>query len=487
MRLARKLTLGLVVGILVVVGVFDYRLVEDGVHSLETHVSDDLALMARGLAVALPELVRVSGPPSAEQLIAERNGERSTRVRWVHLEAKNDDSQWTGLDPASVAELAAHGELRVVRGRHTHQERLIVYRTFRGQEPARDAVEVSESLASIRHQERRSLIAILVKSLVIVVIGSIFALALGIHFIGQPIQLLVEQARRVGAGDLSLRLSISDRRDELTELAREMNQMCDRLVEARDHLEVESAAKLAAVEQLRHADRLKTVGQLASGIAHELGTPLNVVAGHAKMIAAGDTTDDEARSGARVIVEQTTRITGIIRQLLDFARRGRPTLAMADLGEVAKRTVRMLAPLGLQRKVQLRLDPSDQPIAVTMDDGQIQQAIANIILNGIQAMPAGGEIEIDLHRGHAQPPKRSSMTAGEYVRLRVRDHGAGMTPEVLSRVFEPFFTTKSVGEGTGLGLSVTYGIIQEHGGWITASSEVGKGSCFSLFLPAVSV
>lgn len=484
MRLARKLTMGLVVGILVVVGAFDYRLVEDDVQSLEQQLSDHLAVMARDLAVALPDLARVSGPQGVDRLIAERNDDRLAHVRWIRLDARPGDSQWAGLHSQQVAVLESGQELRLVRGRRTHEERLIVYRPFVGQQPARDVVEVSESLAPLRHQERRSLIAVLVKSLLIVLVASVYVLALGVHFIGRPIHRLVEQARGVGAGDLSLRLAFAHRHDEVTELGAEMNQMCDRLLQTRDQLALESTAKIAALDQLRHADRLKTVGQLASGIAHELGTPLNVVSGHAKMIACGATNGEEAHSAARIIVEQAARMAAIIRQLLDFARRSPPALTKSDLGELAGRTLRMLAQLGMQRHVALQLEPPRVPTPVIMDDGQIQQAITNVVVNAIQAMPQGGEIRVDVERERIQPSPGHSASADEYVCLRVRDHGAGMTPEVLAHVFEPFFTTKPVGDGTGLGLSVAYGIVAEHGGWIAASSEIGKGSCFSIYLPA---
>jgi two-component system, NtrC family, sensor kinase len=121
-----------------------------------------------------------------------------------------------------------------------------------------------------------------------------------------------------------------------------------------------------------------------------------------------------------------------------------------------------------------------------LDAGQIQQALANLVLNAIQAAAAEGAVRLRIARVQATPPAGHDGREGEYLRLDVEDDGAGMPPEVLDRVFEPFFTTKGVGEGTGLGLSVSHGIVQEHGGWIEARSEPGRGSCFSLYLPCES-
>jgi two-component system NtrC family sensor kinase len=296
------------------------------------------------------------------------------------------------------------------------------------------------------------------------------------------VQELVDQARRIGGGDLSRRLQLKGHH-ELSQLAQEMNLMSDRLLEAREELAAESSAKLAAVEQLRHAERVATVGRLASGVAHELGTPLNVVAGHAKMIRSAEGTREEDGESARVIAEQAVRMTAIIRQLLDFARRGQSRLHDGDLTTVAEHTVKMLAHLAMQHHVELQLSSEGGLVRVRMDEAQIQQVITNLVLNAIQAMPNGGRVGIDLGRVRATKPG-SVADERNFVRLAVVDEGVGIAPENLDRVFEPFFTTKDVGEGTGLGLSVCYGIVEEHGGWIAVDSNLCKGSRFTVYLPA---
>src|SRR6185436_5069012 len=157
-------------------------------------------------------------------------------------------------------------------------------------------------------------------------------------------------------GSLSLR-----RRDELAELAAAINQMCEALAAANEATARETGARLAAVEQLRHADRLTTVGRLASGIAHELGTPLNIVSGRGYMIASGEAIGDEIKDNARIIMEQTERITRIIRQLLDFARPRPVEKARIDLRGLATQTVALLRPMADKQRVTLNVVGSEEP------------------------------------------------------------------------------------------------------------------------------
>jgi signal transduction histidine kinase len=193
---------------------------------------------------------------------------------------------------------------------------------------------------------------------------------------------------------------------------------------------------------------------------------------------ASDEAPEENRDSARVIAEQAVRMTAIIRQLLDFARRNKPQLRDGDLAAVTEHTIQMLSRLAMQRRAELRLSSTRPSARVRMDEGQIQQAITNLILNAMQAMPGGGAIDLDLAE-----VRRDERRC---VRLAIHDTGPGIAAEHLPHIFEPFFTTKDVGEGTGLGLSVCYGIVHEHGGFIEVASAVGSGTTFSIFLPVVS-
>ncbi len=226
-----------------------------------------------------------------------------------------------------------------------------------------------------------------------------------------------------------------------------------------------------AVEQLRRGDRLMTVGRLAAGLAHELGTPLNVVAERVRMARAGELDAHELPENYTKILEQTARMERIIRQLLDFARQRPPEKAPVDLGQVVTRTLDVLRPLADKARVTVTLALPEVSAVATIDPQQIEQALTHLVMNALQAMPEGGTLHI------------SVTGADRQWSIAVRDSGQGISASDREQVFEPFFTTKPVGQGTGLGLSVVHGIIQEHGGRVDLESEPGRGSTFTVRLP----
>jgi len=303
--------------------------------------------------------------------------------------------------------------------------------------------------------------------------------------VGRPVAALVDKARRIGGGDFSGPLQLRTR-DELSQLATEMNSMAAALEAAARKVAQESAARLRALEQLRHADRLTTAGKLAAGLAHELGTPLNVVAGRAKMIATGEIeSPEEGSESARIIVDQAERMARIVRQLLDFARRGVSEKRSADLGALVRQTCSLLEALGTKRDVSIRYHEPTPSVRAHVDAAQIQQAFTNLLVNAIHASQRGSHVDITVSSVDVAPEGGPHEGQGPWAVIEVLDQGAGISVEQLPEIFDPFFTTKPVGEGTGLGLSVAHGIAQEHGGWIDVESEPTRGSRFRIFLPQV--
>jgi len=346
---------------------------------------------------------------------------------------------------------------------------------------ARRVIELRESTRPQREFVAVSIVRNTVIGLVTVLISGLVTALLGAHFVGDPVRALRTKAQRVGAGDLTGPLVLRQD-DEIAELAREFNAMCDRLAEAHHNADAHYQARLRAVEELRHADRLRTVGQLASGLAHELGTPLNVVLGHAGLLIGGGNTAAEVVESARIIDEQTRRMTDLIRQLLDFARRKGPSTRPTALMDVVSQTESMLGPMA--QKTGVRFELRDEGAASALvDPGQIHQVLTNLTVNAIHAMPDGGALTITVGEREVEAPAEVASLSRRWLFIAVEDEGTGITTEDITRVFEPFFTTKEVGEGTGLGLSVAYTIARDHGGWIVAERRPERGCRFTLYLP----
>jgi len=344
------------------------------------------------------------------------------------------------------------------------------------------AIEVSEPLDS----ERPYMIQ-RVRGTLLTAAGTIAACALimgfvGHRVVGQPIQALVAKARRIGAGEFAPALHLRGRH-EISQLAGELNAMAESLDAASRRVAAESAARIAMLEQLRHADRLTTVGKLGSGLAHELGTPLNVVSARAAMIEKREIEGPgEVRDSARIIGEQSERMALIVRQLLDFARRQTRDKREVELASFARTSVEMLKSLAKKRGVELAVESAGE-IRVLADASQLQQVLTNVVINAIQASGTGSQVSIRVEEGELAESDATGRRAGRYAVLAVADRGRGIAEDAIAAVFDPFFTTKPIGEGTGLGLSVAYGIVQEHGGWIDVESALGEGSCFRIWLP----
>jgi signal transduction histidine kinase len=240
-------------------------------------------------------------------------------------------------------------------------------------------------------------------------------------------------------------------------------------------VEKDAHERRLTVAQLRHAERLNVIGKLAAGVAHELGTPMNVILGSAELIEADPGVSTGTRELARGIQRQTTRMAGTIRQLLDFSRKGGNERSRIELGALAKDVAGLLQTFARKHDAEVEVEASSSPIFVSANRVELEQVLNNLVVNAIQAMPRGGTVRVrcDVREGGNQA----------FASLSVADAGTGIAPEDLVRVFDPFFTTKEVGNGTGLGLSVSYGIVNDHGGTMSVDSRLGAGSEFTVLLP----
>lgn len=483
MRLVRRLTIYLLIPIGLVFALDTFLTLRADLALLDADMRRDEDLLAHALATAVGSVWRQQGEDSAATL-ASRFPARpdGIEVRIVRLDATAPPRFAPSVAAARTA-LTAKAPTLQVRAARDGAQRLFTYVALDVPPPERAALEISEPLS----HERALLAARIPKKLVtaasLALLCGGVAWVVGTRVVGRPVDALIAKARRIGTGDFSVPLLLPGH-SELSSLAGEMNAMAEQLDASTRRIASESAARIAALEQLRHADRLTTVGVLTAGLAHELGTPLNVVAGRAQMIASGEIAEgDEVQRAARVIGDQAERMAHLVRQLLDFARSRGGTRQVADLTKLAKESVGFLAPLAKKRGVQLTCE-GDAAITARLDASQIQQALANLVMNAIQASRAGGTVEVRVTETVVTTALRPDQAPGRHAVVEVEDHGEGIPADALHGIFDPFFTTKPVGEGTGLGLAVVYGILREHGGWIEVCTEPGSGTCFRAFVPS---
>jgi len=469
-------------GIIAILAISSYLTVNREIRLFETDMARDHETFAHAVASSMARVFRVDGRAHALGLLEQLDaGEGAMHVRFVPKDGAPSDPR---IDRAALKRVR-HGAGALHDKLEGTQPKLYSYVAVRLGDETPGVLEISESLEPRDAYVRSTVLRAALTALCLGLVCAALTFALGSSIVGRPVRALVEQARRIGAGDLGTVLDLPQH-DEIAELGHEMNAMSSKLSHANARLVAETAARLHAIQQLRHAERLVTVGKLASGIAHELGTPLNVVSGRAKMITQNPEASDVVRNNARIVMEQSERMAQIIRQLLDFARAGKPNKALVDLKHLAASTLSLLRPIADKRRVTLGFESSEPVSEVVADAAQLQQVVTNLVVNAVQASPDSGAVEVGLHtaQNHAKPGASSeSEHPRSFACITIADHGTGMSEDTLERVFEPFFTTKDVGEGTGLGLAVAYGIVQEHGGFITVESKLGEGSRFEVYLP----
>ncbi len=239
--------------------------------------------------------------------------------------------------------------------------------------------------------------------------------------------------------------------------------------------------------QLREAQKLETLGQLAGGVAHDFGTLLTVISGFAQLIASQFPDGHQVRESADEIYSAANRATALTRQLLAFGRRQSVLERDIAINSLVRSVEKMLRPLmGDDSDLVLSLDETAGYLRA--DRGQLEQVIVNLVINARDAIPSGGRVEVGTSRVYLDEEfaaEHGSMQPGEYVELFVADTGSGMTAEVKERIFEPFFTTKEPGKGTGLGLAMVHGIVTQSRAFIQVDSEPDRGTTFRLYFPAI--
>ncbi len=297
----------------------------------------------------------------------------------------------------------------------------------------------------------------------------------------RPLGEMAEAASRVAQGDLNLKVAVNSG-DEIGALGTAFNRMTDELRKAKDNLlqwtwtlegrVIERNRALREIQDsMARSEKMASLGQLSAGIAHEINNPLTAILLNAHLLLEKTSPDDPSAAALRLIAEETERCAEIVKGLLDYSRRTPPELTSVDLNALLERTVGLLSGQAWARKIRIEQDLDLALPPLPMDGTKIQQVFWNLILNACEAMPGGGRLTVSSRRS----------ADGRTVEIVFADSGPGIPKEIIGRIFDPFFTTKP--SGTGLGLAVAAGIVEQHGGSVSVRSEAGCGAVFTVQWP----
>ncbi len=323
----------------------------------------------------------------------------------------------------------------------------------------------------IEDMERTALWTMLLTAAVLATGGAVLMTRL----VERPVATLMQAMGKVEGGELTTQADLGTR-DELGRLAESFNAMVDRLRAARAEIEIYHLQRLA------RAERLATLGELAASLAHEIKNPLAGIAGAIQVMADELPEADPRKEIMREVLSQVHRLDRTVRDLLATARPGKPDIRPCDIHQVLDRVLFLLVDSPEAKRVRVIRAYTPGIPRLEADGKQLGQVFLNLILNAVQAMPTGGQITLQTGvRDVDGAGRESQMARGQVVEVALTDTGPGIPPHVLKDIFTPFMTTKR--RGTGLGLSVSRRIVEDHGGWIEAESPPGQGATFRVFLP----
>jgi two-component system NtrC family sensor kinase len=300
--------------------------------------------------------------------------------------------------------------------------------------------------------------------------GMALATALGCFMAGKiinPVHRLIRASQQVTEGSLTPEIGPVST-GEMAVLQKTFKEM----VAAMGRRRAESQDRLLLSE------RQASVGRLAAGVAHEINNPLTGVLTYTHMLLRRKDLNEEVRSDLQVVAEATERVRKIVKGLLDFSRQTKLDREQVNVNRLITDTIALMENQALVKGISIAFKPADDLRMVNMDRNQFQSVLLNILINAMDATKPGDSITFSTLNS---PEVNEAGQQG--IEISIADTGCGIPPEHLNKLFDPFFTTKQVGHGTGLGLSVTLGIVQRHGGTIRVTSEVGKGSTFTIWVP----
>ncbi len=501
MRIAAKLTLSLILAVALVTAAFGYFRARQERDRLVSESKQEVLILASAIRLAVEQALRDHRPQDIQDLLAQMVREpgsvdririfdrRLEDISGAMTDAMTDAASTRVVPPDELQQVLSTG---LVIARYVSRPNppvtyaLLPLRTQRG--GILGVLEVVHVVAEIPWQiqeaRREQMLRL---TLLICTIALVIWLTVRIS-IRRPIAKLTRSALAIGAGNLTRRLTLR-RRDEIGQLASAFNRMAEKLEAARAQSARDAQARLELERQVQQAQKLAAVGRLASEVAHEIGTPLNVVSGRAEVIQKNLPPDHPLSGHLATILRQSERITVILRQLLEYARPRRPEIQSVDVKPLLTRTVELVEPQAQRRGVQVLIEAPEALPPLAADPDQFQQVLLNLLGNALDATPAGGEVRLAAGPGSETDDARPRVERGRrespFLMITVSDTGRGMSREQLEQIFEPFFSTKNRRGGTGLGLAIVEDIVRSHRGAIEVRSAEGEGTAVLLRWPVL--
>ncbi len=477
----------------VVIGLSTYLQARIVARAVEAEALDAAAAIALGVSADLGEHTTTPSTTELVDLLADYR-KAVPAVHSITITGLAPSGVVASTEPSPPTRALALGERAVARGEPvTFADGPVglhfVAVPLERQHRAYGAVCVAVRMDALQRVQRQSQEAALGLAAV-----TILALVLGLDLLARrlvhrPLAAILGTMARAAAGDFAARAPQADT-DEIGAVARGLNGMLDRVAAFNETLQrevehataglrganrelLETAQRLfAARRELARSQRLALAGGMAASVAHQVGTPLNVISGHVQLLRAEQEDGSAGAQRLRTIQEQIARVTAIVQSLLDETRRPELKLRPFAPGALLKGLADLVRPSLVGRGIELDVDVAAGLPAVAIDRVQLEQAFLNLITNAIDAMPDGGRLSL------------AARLAGEGVAFVVTDSGGGIPPDDLPRVFEPLYTTKPPGKGTGLGLPILREIVLAHGGSVRLESRVDEGTIAVVCLPA---
>ncbi len=475
MKVGTRLALGLLAALTPVVGVYTYTRVRSSTRIFEQDLKRDTRATELALNTAIQfdiqrsewsdigDILRIIAGQGVAVAVLDKQGELRFSLHDfpIKLPSAAQVRKDLGATGSSEFTQTANGRYWFCRiaplGRVPSSGYLLV---------AQDWTEVREDLY------RRTLGAV-TAGVVVVLLTTILIPLVARRYVSLPLKELSRRVSSFSSGDEPEREVAGD---EVTLITEEFRKLARELSVARRRLLDESERKIELERRLRHSDKLATIGTLASGLAHEIGTPLGVIRGRAEHLLRSNPDPRKLNQGLEIIINQIDRITRIVRMLLDFGRRREPIRLTTDVRAIVQRTLHLLETEAERRNIRLVSNLGAAPLLADCDADQLQQVFVNLGMNALDAMAENG--------GILRVTAEHRLTEiGEQVRLCFEDDGPGVEEHLRERVFDPFFTTKEPGKGTGMGLAVSQSIVRDHDGEITLEPG-NRGARFVVALAA---